>query len=128
IRTMTPKAFFSQHPVFRYDEFVSAHQIGGQRSPHTTLAVLKQHVAAGRLLNIRRGIYARVPEGENLDRFQVDPYLIASRLSKDAVIAYHSALKFLGKAHSVSSRLTYLTERRLKPFEFQGTQFVAVLP
>ena len=53
--------------------------------------------------------------------------MIAGRLSKDAVIAYHSALQFLGKAHSVSSRLTYVTARRLKPFEFQGTQFVAVL-
>ncbi len=124
---MTPKVFFAQHSVFRFDEFRAAHRADGERSPQTTGSVLKQHVAAGRLINIRRGLYARVPEGESADRFRVDPYLIASRLSKDAAIAYHSALQLLGKAHSVSSRMTYLTARRAKPFEFQGTRFVPVL-
>ncbi len=124
---MTPKAFFVKHAVFRFDEFRAAYHATGHRSPHTIGAVLKQHVAAGRLLNLRRGLYATIPEGESIDRFQVDPYLVASRLSEDAVIAYHSALQLLGKAHSVSSRITYLTARRGKPFEFQGTRFVPVL-
>lgn len=124
---MTPKAFFANHPVFTFEEFRAAHQTSGERSPQTTHSVLKQHVATGRLNNIRRGVYARVPEGQSADRFQVDPYLIANRLSTDAVIAYHSALELLGKAHSVSSRMTYLTARRAKPFEFQGMQYVAVL-
>lgn len=124
---MTPKAFFSHHSVFRFDEFQAAYQAAGDRSPQTTSTVLKQYVAAGRLVNVRRGLYARVPEGETANRFQVDPYLIASRLSKDAVIAYHSALQLLGKAHSVSSRITYLSAQRAKPFEFQGTRFVPVL-
>ena len=124
---MTPKVYFSNHPVFRFEEFRAAYLAAGERSPQTTSAVLKHYVATGRLMNIRRGLYARVPEGENADHFQVDPYLIASRLSKDAVIAYHSALQLLGKAHSVSSRITYLSAQRAKAFEFQGTQFVPVL-
>ncbi len=125
--TMKPTAFFARHPVFRFDEFRAAHLSGGKRSPQTTASVLKQHVAAGRLINVRRGLYARVPEGADAKTFRIDPFVLGSRVSDDAVIAYHSALELLGKAYSVSSRLTYLTRRRARPCEIQGTQFVPVL-
>ena len=59
---MKPTEFFTRHPVFRFEEFRTAHLAGGERSPATTASVLKQHVAAGHLLNVRRGLYARVPE------------------------------------------------------------------
>lgn len=124
---MKPTDFFSRHPVFRFEEFRDAHQAAGDRSPETTGSVLKQHVAAGNLLNVRRGLYARVPEGADAATFWVDPYLVASRLAPDAVIAYHSALQLLGIAHSQSQRLTYLSARRGKPFTFQDTEFVPVL-
>ena len=122
-----PSDFFARHPVFRFDEFRAAHQSTGTRSPETTGSVLKQHVAAGNLINVRRGLYARVPEGADAATFRADPYLLASRLSEDAVIAYHSALQLLGKAHSQSQRITYLTGRRAKPFAYQDTDFVPVL-
>jgi predicted transcriptional regulator of viral defense system len=124
---MKPTDFFAQHPVFRFEEFREAHLSGGTRSSKTTASVLKQHVAAGNLINVRRGLYARVPEGADAATFRVDPYLLASRLTKDAVIAYHSALQLLGKAHSQSQRITYLSVHRAKPFMFQDTEFVAVL-
>lgn len=124
---MKPTDFFARHPVFRFDEFREAHQRGGMRSPETTGSVLKQHVAAGNLINVRRGLYARVPKGADAATFRVDPYLVASHLADDAVIAYHSALQLLGKAHSQSQRLTYLSVRRAKPFMFQDTEFVPVL-
>jgi predicted transcriptional regulator of viral defense system len=127
METPTPKAFFSRHAVFHLDEFRTAYETPGHRSPQTTSAVLKQHVAAGRLVHVRREIYARVPEGELAGQFQVDPYLVASRLAKDAVIAYHAALQLLGKAHSISSNVNYLTAKRAKPFAFQGTHFIPTL-
>lgn len=125
--TMKPTDFFARHPVFRFEEFRLAHQSGGKRSPETTGSVLKQHVAAGNLINVRRGLYARVPAEATAATFRIDPYLLASRLSEDSVIAYHSALQLLGKAHSQSHRLTYLSSRRAKPFVFQDTEFVPVL-
>ncbi|OGQ88155.1 MAG: hypothetical protein A2289_24365 [Deltaproteobacteria bacterium RIFOXYA12_FULL_58_15] len=124
---MKPTDFFARHQVFRFEEFLEAHQSGGKRSPETTGSVLKQHVAAGNLINVRRGLYARVPHGADAATFRVDPYLVASRLADDAVIAYHSALQLLGKAHSQSQRLTYLSGRRAKPFTFQDTEFIPVL-
>lgn len=127
VATMKPTDFFARHPVFRFGEFREAHLSVGTRSPETTASVLKQHVAAGNLINVRRGLYARVPEVADAATFRVDPYLLASRLTEDAVIAYHSALQLLGKAHSQSQRLTYLSAHRAKPFSFQDTEFVAVL-
>ena len=124
---MKPTDFFARHPVFRFDEFRVAHQSDGTRSPETTGSVLKQHVAAGNLINVRRGLYARVPESAASATFRIDPYLIASRLAQDAVIAYQSALQLLGKAHSQSQRLTYLSGRRAKPFTFQDTEYVPIL-
>jgi len=125
--TMKPTDFFARQAVFRVEEFRAVHQASGTRSPATTASVLKQHVAAGNLLNVRRGLYARVPEGSDAATFRVDPYLVASRLAEDAVIAYHSALQLLGKAHSLSQRITYLSARRAKPFTFQDTEFVPVV-
>lgn len=56
----------------------------------------------------------------------MDPYLAATKLADDAVVAYHAALQFHGKAHSVSNRFTYLTRRRARPFRFRGAEFVGV--
>jgi predicted transcriptional regulator of viral defense system len=125
--TARPSDFFARHPVFRLEEFRAAHQAVAQRSSASTASLLKHHVAAGNLINVRRGVYARVPRGFDAARFRVDPYLLASRASVDAVIAYHSALQLLGTAHSQSQRITYLTAHRAKPFMFQDTEFVPVL-
>ncbi len=121
-----PKAFFARHPVFRVDEFRAAHLAAGRRSPAATASVLKQHVAAGHLVNVRRGLYAVVPPTADAATFRVDPFLLASRLTDDAVIAYHAALQLLGVAHSLSNRITYLTRHRARPFRFQDLELVPV--
>jgi predicted transcriptional regulator of viral defense system len=56
----------------------------------------------------------------------VDPFLVASKLVKDAVLAYHTALEFHGKAYSVHERLTYLAHSAAKPFTFRSQVFRAV--
>lgn len=125
-RKVKPTAFFARHPVFRVDEFQAAHLASGRRSRATTASVLKQHVAAGHLINVRRGLYAVVPSTADAATFRVDPFLLASRLTDDAVIAYHAALQLLGVAHSLSNRITYLTRHRAKPFRFQELELVPV--
>ena len=67
----------------------------------TSASVLKQHVAAGRLLHLRRGLHAVVPRDPDPASHPVDPYLVATQLADDAVVAYHAALQFHGKAYSV---------------------------
>ena len=124
---MKPLAFFDQHPIFTHREFALAHSGGGRRSSQTTNNILAQHVAGGRLLRVHRGLYATVPSGVDPKSFEPDPYLIATQATDDAIVAYHAALQFHGKAYSVSRRFTYLTRHRLRSFEFRGAEFVAVL-
>ena len=117
--------FFAQVPVFTHEEFVSAH--GGKgRSAHTANNVLAYHVAVGHLVRVRRGLYASVPRGVDPEAAAVDPYLMATKLAADAVVAYHAALQFHGKAYSVSNRFTYLTRHRARPLRFRGAEFVPV--
>jgi predicted transcriptional regulator of viral defense system len=124
---MKPLDFFDQHPVFTHAEFAAAHSGRGRRSARTTQNILAQHVAGGRLLRVHRGLYATLPPAAAADSFTPDAYLVAASSADDAVVAYHAALQFHGKAYSISSRFTYLTRRRLRPFEFRGAEFVAVL-
>ena len=39
----------------------------------------------------------------------VDPYLVAAKMTEDAVLAYHTALEFHGRANSVHWSLVYVS-------------------
>lgn len=122
---MRPLDFFAVQPVFTHGEFVAAHTAGG-RSERTSNNLLANHLAAGRLLRVRRGLYASVPRGVDPERASVDPYLVATKLTDDAMVAYHAALQFHGRAHSVWWRFHYVTAGRMRPFSFRGMEFVPV--
>lgn len=117
--------FFRTHPVFSHTEFVAAHTATG-RSASTSNNLLAQHLAAGRLVRIRRGLYASVPSGIDPLQATVDPYLTASHLADDAVVAYHAALQFYGKSYSIWRRFHYLSRRRARTSSFRDLEFVPV--
>jgi predicted transcriptional regulator of viral defense system len=118
--------YFTTHPVFTHAEFVAAHTATG-RSEHTSNNLLAQNLRAGRLVRIRRGLYATVAPGVEPEEATMDPYLVATKLADKAVVAYHAALQFHGKAHSVWQRFHYLTAARAKPMSFRRMEFVPVL-
>src|SRR5262245_51989773 len=120
--------FFANHPVFTHEDYLAARGVRGNRSPRTTDSLLTQYVAAGKLLHVRRGIYASVPAGAASETFQLDPFLLATKLATDATVAYHAALQFRGKAYSVWHRLTVLTRSHVRTLVFQGSEFVSVRP
>jgi predicted transcriptional regulator of viral defense system len=124
---MKPTDFFRNHPVFRHEEFVEAHSGSGDRSALTSQASLGQHVAAGNLIHVRRGVYATVTQGLPAAKASVDPYLLATKLTDDAVVAFHAALQFHGKVYSMWRRFHYLTRHRVRPFSFRDFEFVPVL-
>ncbi len=123
---MRSQDFFEENPVFTHAEFVSAHAGGGRRSERTSNNLLAKHLAAGHLLRVRRGLYAAVPRGVTPDVAEVDPFLLATKLTEDAVLAFHAALQFHGKAYSVWRRFHFLTATRSRPFTFRGMEFVPV--
>ncbi len=117
--------FFETHPVFTHEEFVEARASRGT-SERTSNNLLARHLAAGRLVRVRRGLYAAVQRGVDPERAAVDPYLVTTKVADDAVVAYHAALQFHGKAYSIWGRFHYLTRRRARPFSFSDMEFVPV--
>ena len=115
--------FFAKHPVFSASEFAA--RTGSQRSRNarTQESLLAHHVRSGRLLRVRRGLYATVPLGANAGSYQVDPHLVAGTIVDDAVLAYHTALEFHGKAHSVLEQYVFLTHRAVRTLGFRGNTF-----
>jgi predicted transcriptional regulator of viral defense system len=120
--------FFATHPVFSHEEYLAARGQGGDRSPRTADNLLARHVAGGKVVRIRRGLYATVPAGAAPDTFEPDPFLLATKLAPDAALAYHAALQFRGKTYSVWHRFTVLTRGRLRPLQYRGNDFVGVHP
>ena len=84
---MKPVDYFATHSLFRFEEFAAAHREGDARKPTASQAVLRQHLRAGHLVHVRRGLYASVPRGTLSEHLQIDPFLLASRLAPDAAIA-----------------------------------------
>jgi len=118
--------FFDSHPVFTRTEFEAARASTASRSPRTTDSLLRRYVADGRLMRVRGGLYAVVLRGTDAAAAPVDPYLVATKLSPDATVAYHAALQFWGKAYSVWQRFHFLTETSTRNLRFRGLEFVAV--
>jgi len=116
---MKPNQYFAQHAVFTATEFAGAHQ-GPSPSRDSVLAYHEKH---GHLLRVRRGIYVTVPAGTLPDKVGVDSYALAAKLAPDAVLAYHTALAFFGKAYSVHQRFEYLTATAARPFRFRDQEF-----
>jgi predicted transcriptional regulator of viral defense system len=119
-------AFFANQPLFtsaEFSRFLNAH---GTPNPFTQRSLLAYHRQQGRILLLRRGLYAVVPPGVSREEAPVDPYLLASRLAPEAVLAYHTALEVHGRNYSVFHTLYYLAHRSLTPFVFRNDRFQAV--
>jgi len=118
--------FFAGHPVFTYEEFAASLDADAPRSVKTRDSLLAHHTKTGRILRVRRGLYASVPFGASPDTFPVDMFLLAGKMAEDAVLAYHTALEFYGKAHSVQERFLFLTRKAIRPLSFRGYEFRGV--
>jgi predicted transcriptional regulator of viral defense system len=95
--------FFSETPVFDRAQYAAA--LGRAASDKVVTAMLAQHLKAGNIRRIARGVFASVPKHADAATWSVDRFLAASRLRPGGVIAYHSALELLGYAYSESHDL-----------------------
>lgn len=119
--------FFATHPVFTHDEYAQS-RLGGpaDRSPRTVDSLLRKHCAAGRIVRVRRGLYASVPAGTRPESVEVEPYLLATKVSPDATVSHHAALQFHGRAYSLWNQVTFATQESTRPFHFGGMAYVPV--
>jgi len=123
---MKPNEFLSRHAVFTVEEFDRILSARGSGNQNTRKSLLTYYRSQGRIIPIRRGLYATVPLGGDPASSQVNPYLVAAKMSADAVLAYHTALEFHGKAYSVHTRLHYISARKSLPMRFQSNKFMRV--
>jgi predicted transcriptional regulator of viral defense system len=116
--------FFLRHPVFTVDEI---DDFLGRNNTGTRNALLAYHRRSGKIISLRRGLYAVVPPGASPETAPLDPYLIASKMAVDAVLAYHTALEVHGRAYTVYSRYTYLSGKSAPPLRFRQYEFRCVI-
>ena len=90
--------FFSAKPVFDRAEYAAA--VGRRPDDKVVTAMLTQHLQAGNIRRIARGVFASVPKHANAGKWSVDRFLAASRLRRGGVVAYHSALELHGCAYT----------------------------
>lgn len=121
-----PDDFFTAHPVFTSDEFAAFHQKYGSGHSATRQSLLGHYESQGRILRIRRALYAVIPPGSDPDTAPVDPYLVAAKLAPDATLAYHTALELHGHAHSAFEQYQFLTETSARALIFRFHRFQPV--
>ena len=117
--TVKHESFFRRHPVFTAEELAEYLSSRGEKGARTQESLVAYHTGTGRLVRVRRGLYAFIPPGADSDTYPIDPFLIASKLTQDAALSHHTALDFHGRAYSVWRHLTYLASRPVEPLTFR---------
>ena len=90
--------FFSDAPIFDRNEYALA--VGRTPGDKVVTAMLSQHLKAGNIRRVARGLYASVPKHADAGSWSIDRFLAGSRLRSGGVIAYHSALELHGYAYT----------------------------
>ena len=90
--------FFSARPVFDRVEYAAA--VNRRPDDRAVTAMLAQHLCAGNIKRIARGVFASVPKHADPGKWSVDRFLAASRLRRGGVVAYHSALELHGSTYT----------------------------
>ncbi|MBG0775311.1 MAG: hypothetical protein H0S85_02630 [Desulfovibrionaceae bacterium] len=62
------------------------------RTKKAVEALLAMQKKAGRVVGVRRQLYVTLPEGVEPGLVRADPYVLASRMADDAIVAYGAAL------------------------------------
>ncbi len=110
--------FFSAHPVFSRAEYAAA--VGRRPQDKVVTVMLTQHLQAGNIRRVARGVFASVPKHADADKWSVDRFLAASRLRRGGVIAYHSALELHGCAYTDGHEVQVIAHGEPGVFEAIG--------
>ena len=126
------EAFLRRHPVFTGEDLAAHLSSRGNVGKRGKEALLAYYTKTGRIVRIRGGLYAVIPPGSSAGSYPIDPFMVASKLTRDTVLSHHTALEFHGRAYSVWQRLVYSSSRPIGQFTFrsnafQGTKFPEAL-
>jgi len=122
--------FFAVHPVFTREELVRhpPETGGGERNASTCRGLLRYHQTTGRILSVRRGLYATVAPGSTQSSAPMDAYLVGALGCPEGVLAYHTALELHGLAYSTFEEVQILVPRLQRGWSFKGVEYRPVKP
>lgn len=86
---------------------------------------IKSYLKKGVIERVRRGLYAVISmetEQPIPNRFQ-----IVSRITGDSFVSHHSAFEFYGYANQVFYEVYFSTEKKVRPFDYEGLYYQPVL-
>ena len=78
--------FFRKHQVFTSREFSAYLSSYGEVGPRTQEALMTYYKKTGRIVSVRRGLFAVIPQGVDPVSYPTDPFLVAAKLTSDAVL------------------------------------------
>ena len=119
--------FFSQHAAFTTEELDIFLLSRKSFNLNTRKSLMAYYCKKGRIINIRRGLYATIPFGLDPSSYPVDPYLLAAKMAEDAILAYNTALQFHGKAYSIYNRLLYVSSKKSSTLKFRQYEIRGIL-
>ncbi len=121
--------FFAQHQIFTVNDLIAwLSKRSGDAINYSTLHnSLSYHQKQGHILRVRRGLYYSIPKGVTASFYPIDPFLVTSKMTEDAILGYRTALDLHGKLHSTSSKFIYLSKKRVMAyFVFKDVEYQAV--
>jgi predicted transcriptional regulator of viral defense system len=113
--------FLEINPVFTLKDL--QHSFGVRQASDLIFYYKKKH----RVGAVKEGLYYAVKPGKNPSVSAVDSYLLASKITEDSVIAFHTALELLGYAHSLFSTVYFFSRRARPAMRFRETHFRCVM-
>ena len=123
---MDVETFLAHNQIFTIEEARISLEMS-KNSTSTLNNLLSYHLKKNHITRIRKGLYYTIPRGFDAKTYPIDPYLITSKMTPDATLAYHTSLGFHGKLYSLRSNFIYITQKKLQPpFTFQDSLFKGV--
>jgi len=123
--TVSLPTFFAQHPVFTREALVRhlSEASGKEPNPATVRELLRYHQRTGRILAVRRGLFATVTPGSTPESAPIDAFLVGALGCPEGVLAYHTALELHGLAYSTFEEVQILVPRSQRGWSFRGVDF-----
>ena len=118
---VTLTQFAQSSPLFTLEEL--GHRYGKKGPSRSVRNMLYRLKRQGRVRQLTKGVYAGA-----LATASVNRYSVPSKLRKDAVVAFHSALEFHGIANQVFQTVYYLSARPRRDVTFDGVTYHCVAP
>jgi predicted transcriptional regulator of viral defense system len=117
---MKHDSFFYNHAVFRKAELAA---YLGQEEYSTPVAnFLYYYTKKGKIIRLGRSIFAVVSPTKS----KINPYLLAGKITRDAVVADHSALCYWTGNRTIPSCFYYMAKSPWKWFIRQNTAYCGI--